>query len=330
MRLARARWRSRTVLVRLDGGGGLRGDLGDLSEGTSLAGGTAVNGEAGEDGGAPQAEVLEGVVLASESDHPAADVLREALWSSMDLSGPGIAQVTLAELDLLSPVANPSKLLAVGDNYAEHADEMGDERPSAPLLFLKAPSAIVGPMDAVTFDLADSTEVDFEAELAVVIGRRCRNVPVEGALDCVLGYTLCNDVSARDAQFKDGQWMRGKSFDTFAPLGPWIVTRDEIPTPVDLGITCRVNGQVMQASRTSWMTFGVAELVSYASRFMTLEPGDVISTGTPTGTGFARKPPVFLHDGDVVEVEVEKVGVLTSTVRAVALDGASSGSSRTV
>ncbi len=305
MRLARARWESRIVLVRLDS---------DLEAPDDAS-----------DGASPV-----GVVLASESSHPAADVLREALASAVDLRGPGIAEVALADLELLSPVANPSKLLGVGDNYADHADELGDERPLAPLLFLKATSAIIGPLDLVTFSLADSQQVDFEAELAVVIGARCRSVPSEEALEHVLGYTLCNDVSARDAQYEvGGQWMRGKSFDTFAPLGPWIVTRDEIPAPVDLRITCKVNGETMQDSRTSRMIFGVAEIVAYASRFMTLEPGDVISTGTPSGVGSGRKPPVFLRDGDVVEVEVERVGALRNVVRAVADRAPSSGGLRT-
>ncbi|MHB8289719.1 MAG: fumarylacetoacetate hydrolase family protein [Acidimicrobiales bacterium] len=289
--MARARWRSDVVLVRIEKEG--------------------VNDRSTDSGDASSR--VTGVILARESDHAAADVLRETLGSSQDLSGPG-ERVEMADLEILSPVVNPSKLLGVGFNYADHAEETGDERPKAPLLFLKAPSAIVGPGDPIRFRHSDSVEVDYEAELALVIGRKGRDISRDDALSHVLGYTLCDDVSARDAQFGDGQWMRGKSFDTFAPLGPWIVTVDELGEASDLAISCRVNGTIMQTSRTSRLLFGVRDLVSYASRFMTLEPGDVISTGTPEGVGYTRKPPVYLSDGDLVEVDVDDIGVLSNTV----------------
>ena len=160
-------------------------------------------------------------------------------------------------------------------------------------------------------------QVDYEAELAVVIGRTARNVPVETALDHVLGYTCLNDVSARDLQFADGQWVRGKSLDTFCPLGPWLVTADEIPDPGALRLRCLVNDEVLQEAMTSEMVHGVPELIAFCSRFMTLEPGDIIATGTPAGVGVFRQPPRFLGDGDVVVVDIDGVGRLTNPCRVI-------------
>ena len=208
--------------------------------------------------------------------------------------------------------APPSKVLAIGLNYADHARESGMTPPKNPLIFVKTNNSICGNGDAITWAAVDSAQVDYEAELAVVIGRQARRVSEADALDYVFGYTCCNDVSARDAQFGDQQWVRGKSFDTFCPLGPEIVTADEIPDPQNLRIACRVNGETLQDSNTSEMIFGVAELISYCSRFMTLEAGDIIATGTPFGVGFSRTPPIFLTDGDVCDVEIEKIGVLTN------------------
>jgi 2-keto-4-pentenoate hydratase/2-oxohepta-3-ene-1,7-dioic acid hydratase in catechol pathway len=254
------------------------------------------------------------IVLARESGHPAADVLRETLAGSVDLRGGG-ERVPLADLALLAPLANPSKILAVGLNYADHARESGVAAPEAPVFFAKLPNTLTGPGEPIVFRAADSTQVDYEAELAVVIGRRARDVPVADALDVVLGYTAANDVSARDAQFTDGQWIRGKSFDTFCPLGPQIVTVDEIGDVQTLRIVCRLNGKTLQDGTTKEMIHGVAAIVSYASRFLTLEPGDLLLTGTPPGVGFARTPAVFLQDGDTVEVEIEGLGVLRNHVR---------------
>jgi 2-keto-4-pentenoate hydratase/2-oxohepta-3-ene-1,7-dioic acid hydratase in catechol pathway len=169
---------------------------------------------------------------------------------------------------------------------------------------------VIGPGEAIRWSAGQSTQVDYEAELAVVIAAETRDVAVDDALGHVLGYTCCNDVSARDAQFSDGQWSRSKSFDTFCPLGPWLVTADEIPDPQSLPITCRVNGTTLQESSTAEMIHGVAALISYLSRFSTLRAGDVIATGTPAGVGFARTPPIFLADDDVVEVEIGGIGVL--------------------
>jgi len=265
-------------------------------------------------------EAEEAVLLAEEPDHVGADVLRAAIAMGVDLSGGG-RRVRLEETRLLAPVVAPQKILAIGLNYRDHAREAGVALPESPVVFAKTPNAIIGPDDSITFRAEDSSEVDFEAELAVVIGRRARRVAEPEALGHVLGYTVCNDVSARDAQFGDGQWVRGKSFDTFCPLGPWVVTADEVGDVQNLGIRARVNGALYQDSSTSEMVFGVAALVSYVSRFLTLEPGDVIATGTPHGVGFARTPPVFLGDGDLVECEVDGIGRLANPVRVVPTSG---------
>jgi 2-keto-4-pentenoate hydratase/2-oxohepta-3-ene-1,7-dioic acid hydratase in catechol pathway len=244
------------------------------------------------------------------------DALRDALAAGVDLAAApaGADATTLDGVRLQSPLTAPSKVLAIGLNYADHARESGLEPPKAPVTFVKTPNSIVGPGDDIRYAKDDTDQVDYEAELAVVIGRRARRVSEADALSYVFGYTACNDVSARDAQFADGQWIRGKSFDTFCPLGPWVVTADEIPDPQSLRIACRVNGTTLQDSTTGEMIFGVAAIISYLSRFMTLEPGDVIATGTPFGVGFARTPPVFLLNGDVVDVDIEGIGVLTNPI----------------
>jgi 2-keto-4-pentenoate hydratase/2-oxohepta-3-ene-1,7-dioic acid hydratase in catechol pathway len=216
---------------------------------------------------------------------------------------------------LMAPVPRPGKILCIGLNYRDHAQETGAKIPERPILFSKFPTAVIGPGQAIELPRV-SDRVDFEAELGVVIGRRCRRVTRERALECVLGYLNVNDVSARDLQRGDGQWQRGKSCDTFAPMGPWITTSDEIPDPGRLAIRLRLNGQTMQDSSTEQMIFGVPELIAFLSEAITLEPGDVISTGTPPGVGVARKPPVFLGPGDQVEVEVEGLGVLANPVVA--------------
>ena len=213
------------------------------------------------------------------------------------------------------PIDRPSKIVCVGLNYRDHAEEQGTELPSAPLLFAKWPSSLVGPGEAIVLPRT-STRVDYEAELGVVIGERVKGVSEENALEAVLGYICLNDVSARDFQFGDGQWTRGKSPDTFCPVGPRLVPRDEVPDPQALGIRCLLNGEVMQDSTTANMIFSVAEVIAYASATSTLEPGDLIATGTPAGVGVFRKPPRLLQDGDEVTVEIESVGALTNPVRA--------------
>jgi 2-keto-4-pentenoate hydratase/2-oxohepta-3-ene-1,7-dioic acid hydratase in catechol pathway len=218
---------------------------------------------------------------------------------------------------LLAPV-DPRAIIGIGLNYRGHARETGRELPASPVVFMKNPASVQHPGDPIVIPACcPEPEVDYECELAVVIGAPARDVPVASALDHVLGYTAANDVSARRWQRHSGagQWIRGKSFDTFCPLGPAIVTADEIPDPQTLGLSTRVNGTLLQQSHTSDMIFTVAELVSELSRDMTLLPMTVILTGTPEGVGFVRTPPVYLAPGDEVVVEVERIGRLTSPVR---------------
>ena len=220
-----------------------------------------------------------------------------------------------ADLVLGPPVPRPGKLICVGLNYKDHAAESNMAVPKSPVTFSKYVTSVVGPGTPIRLP-AVSAQVDYEAELAVVIGRRARHVSVEAAWDHVLGYMNLNDVSARDLQFADGQWQRGKSCDTFAPMVPAIVTRDAVADPHKLRIQLRLNGTTLQDSSTEQLIFGIDQVVSFLSQTVTLEPGDVIATGTPPGVGFARKPPIFLKPGDVVEVEVEGLGVLSSPVIA--------------
>lgn len=239
----------------------------------------------------------------------------DALLGHQPPSGRG--QTTAYALDSIDflPAVYPSKILAIGRNYADHAAEGGAELPKAPLLFNKLPNALNAHNAPIVLP-AISTQVDYEAELAVIIGRRASRVNEAEALDYVFGYSLIDDVSARDLQFGDGQWTRGKSLDTFAPLGPFITTRDEIADVQSLAIEGILNGEVMQSSNTSRMIFNVAYLVSYLSQGITLEPGDVIASGTPDGVGVFRKPPVLLKGGDVFEVRIEKLGTLRNPVIA--------------
>lgn len=227
----------------------------------------------------------------------------------------GLADATLAtgEVRLLAPVAPPN-VIAIGLNYRSHAGESGEAPPERPIIFLKATTSVIAHNDAITLPRAAPGEVDYEAELCVVIGKTAKNVSEADAHDYILGYTCGNDVSARDCQLRyDSQWARGKSFDTFCPLGPHIET--EIADPDNIIIRSRLNGKQMQCSNTGNMIFSTSYLVSYCSRNMTLAPGTVIMTGTPEGVGFARKPPVFLRDGDIVEVEAEGIGVLANRVK---------------
>jgi 2-keto-4-pentenoate hydratase/2-oxohepta-3-ene-1,7-dioic acid hydratase in catechol pathway len=215
----------------------------------------------------------------------------------------------------LAPL-RPATIVCVGLNYLDHIRETGMDRPRQPLLFAKLRTTVVGPDDPIRIDPAITSQVDWEVELAVVIGRRARNVGVLDATDHVFGYTVANDVSARDLQFGDGQWTRGKSLDTFGPLGPVVVTPDELGDPQALGLRTRVNGTIVQESSTREMLFGVAEIIAYISASFTLEPGDVVLTGTPWGCGAFADPPRFLQPGDEVEVEVDGIGVLRNPVIA--------------
>ena len=214
---------------------------------------------------------------------------------------------------LLAPV-DPGKIVAVGLNYLDHIRESGVEPPKVPLVFAKFPSSVTGPADPIRLPRELTQRVDWEVELAVVIGSRARNVEPGEALAHVDGYTVANDVSARDLQFSDGQWVRGKSLDTFCPLGPVVVTADEIPDPQALRLSTRVNGELMQDSSTELMVFDVATLISFCSHSFTLEPGDVLLTGTPWGCGEFMDPKRHLAPGDVVECEIEGIGLLRNPV----------------
>jgi 2-keto-4-pentenoate hydratase/2-oxohepta-3-ene-1,7-dioic acid hydratase in catechol pathway len=208
------------------------------------------------------------------------------------------------EIERITAPVVPGKIIAVGLNYRDHAREMALEIPSEPILFMKPSTGVIGPDETIRYP-AQSSRVDYEAELAVVIGRTCRDVDAASARDCILGYTCFNDVTARDLQAKDGQWTRAKSFDTFAPMGPWIVTG--LDDPHDLTITARLNGEIRQSSNTANLIFTVFDLVEFVSHIMTLQPRDVIATGTPSGVGPMER-------GDIVEIEIDGIGVLKNTV----------------
>lgn len=216
--------------------------------------------------------------------------------------------------DLDAPLCNPSKIVAIGLNYVNHAAEQQVELPKSPLVFTKFPNSITSPFGPILIPQELTKAVDYEAELGVVVGRKAKNVPLENALKYVFGYTVLNDVSARDLQFGDQQWVRGKSLDTFCPMGPFIVTADEIPDPQMMDIGCSVNGRTLQEANTGDMIFKVADLISQLSHSFTLEPGDLIATGTPDGVGYFRDPQVLLKPGDVVKTWIKGVGELVNTV----------------
>jgi 5-carboxymethyl-2-hydroxymuconate isomerase len=230
--------------------------------------------------------------------------------------------VPTSQVRLLAPVA-PSKIVCVGLNYRDHAIETGQQIPAAPIVFSKYPSSVIGDGDTIRIPSTMTKFADYEAELGVVIGSPAQSVSVEEALSHVFGYVCVNDVSGRDAQVADGQWVRSKSFDTFCPVGPWIVTADEIPDPGLLPISTTVNGVTLQDSSTAELIFGVAELISYISQSATLLPGDLLLTGTPSGVGFARDPKVRLAHGDTVSISIGSIGTLTNPVIEYELDGAS-------
>lgn len=224
----------------------------------------------------------------------------------------GVGIHDLAAVDQVAPITDPQKVVAVGLNYSEHAEEGEHDVPDSPVLFAKFPQSLVGPDAAVEWDPELTEAVDYEGELVVVIGKEARNVDRADALDYIAGYTVGNDVSARDLQNADEQWVRGKSLDTFGPIGPDLVTPDELDDPHDLDIWTEVNGERLQESNTRHLIFGIDEIIAFCSRAFTLSPGDVIYTGTPDGVGFFRDPQVLLGDGDTVTVGVEGVGRLTN------------------
>lgn len=221
------------------------------------------------------------------------------------------------EVKMEAPVQQPKKIICVGHNYREHILEMGRELPPNPVVFAKFSNAIIGPEDDIPF-YPISEQLDYEAEFTFVVGKRAKNVSEEDALDYVAGYTICNDVTYRDIQRRTIEWLQGKTVDGSAPMGPWLVTSDELPNPSGLDIALYVNGEERQRSNTENLVFSVQKLVAFLSELMTLEPGDVIMTGTPGGVGVAMDPPSFLKDGDVVRIEVDKVGVLENKVVKVA------------
>lgn len=217
----------------------------------------------------------------------------------------------------LAPIARPGKIVAVGRNYADHCLEQNQELPAKPLFFIKLATAVIGDGDAIRFDREATSRVDYEAELAVVIGRRGRDIAVNEAMQYVAGYTVVNDVTARDLQKADKQWSRAKGLDTFCPMGPCIVTADEVDNPHDLNVRSFVNGEPRQSSNTRHLIFDIPTLIHRLSQSVTLEPGDVLPTGTPGGVGCYLDPPVFLGEGDTVEVEVEGVGRLRNPVHEI-------------
>jgi 2-keto-4-pentenoate hydratase/2-oxohepta-3-ene-1,7-dioic acid hydratase in catechol pathway len=221
----------------------------------------------------------------------------------------------LDRVRLAPPVTRPAKIIGIGLNYRDHAEEQNVKIPDEPKIFAKFPTTLIGQGDPITWERSVTGQVDFEAELAVIIGKTVKNCPESEALKTVFGYTCANDVSARDIQLTSGQLVRGKSLDTFCPLGPWIVTADEIPDPGMLAIRSRLNGNLMQDGNTQMLIFSVPSLISFLSRSFTLVPGDIILTGTPKGVGVFRNPPVFMKDGDEVAVEVEGIGRLVNTCR---------------
>ncbi len=227
----------------------------------------------------------------------------------------------LAQVQLLAPIARPRRnIFCLGLNYAEHAAESDRARgrevevPQHPIIFTKATNTVIGPDASIPYDPAITEQLDWEVELGVIIGQRCKNVPQEQAMTVVFGYTIINDISARDLQRQHKQFHKGKSLDGTCPMGPWIVTSTQIPDPHNLRLTCRVNGITKQDDTTNHMLFDISHTIAVLSRGMTLEPGDVIATGTPSGVGFARTPPEFLHPGDLLESEIEAIGILRNYV----------------
>lgn len=220
------------------------------------------------------------------------------------------------EVKVEAPVQNPGKIICVGHNYREHILEMGREIPSNPVIFAKFANTILGPDDAIPH-YPISEQLDYEAEFTFVIGKKARNVSEEDALDYVAGYTITNDVTYRDIQRRTLQWLQGKTVDGSAPMGPYLVTADELPDPSGLNVVLKVNGDIRQSTNTANLVFDVPKLVSFLSNLMTLEPGDVVLTGTPGGVGVAMNPPNFLKDGDVVTIEIDKIGILENEVKTV-------------
>jgi len=253
------------------------------------------------------------------------EIMRLGVRNIAELMRPDAAFVETGILDNLAdarvlPPLQPGKILAIGRNYAEHARELGNEAPSEPLVFAVMPSAVIGDGDVIEWEAEMTAQVDWEGELAVIIGETARKVSEAEALEYVFGYTIANDVSARDLQTRDKQWTRAKGLDTFCPLGPVVVTADAIPDPQNLRIVTTVDGVEKQNGSTADMIFSVRFLIAHLSRAFTLNPGDIILTGTPAGVGKAQNPPQFLTDGSIVSISIEPIGKLTNRCRVLEVD----------
>lgn len=252
-------------------------------------------------------EVVDDTVYVTAWTDPMTSLIRRGITPSRTYE-----RFPLSSLTLDAPLV-PSKIIAIGRNYSEHAKEVGGTLPTEPLIFAKLPSSIIGPNRPITWRTSITQQVDWEGELAVVIGKRARNVSEEDAMNYVFGYTIANDITARDLQrVKDSQWTRAKGLDTFCPLGPCIVTRDEIADPHELALKTVVNGETRQDGNTRDMIFRIPSLIAYVSRMFTLEAGDLILTGTPSGVGQGMNPPTFLNDGDTVTITIEGIGELSN------------------
>jgi 2-keto-4-pentenoate hydratase/2-oxohepta-3-ene-1,7-dioic acid hydratase in catechol pathway len=248
------------------------------------------------------------IALGENALKTAKDLLKKA--NDSDIKS---VSALVGEAALLAPIAFPPKIICLGLNYVDHAAETNSTVPDEPVIFMKPHTTIIGPNENI-IKPSFVKKLDYEGELAIVMGKKAKNIPISEVKEYVFGYTILNDVSARDFQFKDKQWTRGKSFDTFAPTGPCITTANQLQDTANLAIRTWVNGELRQNSSTKNMAFSVSEIVYHLSRVMTLEPCDVIATGTPAGVGFAMKPKKFLRHGDVVRIEIEGIGVLENTV----------------
>ena len=262
----------------------------------------------------------EEIVDLTGEDVPSGMIDLIANWPKLEERVARIAKQTkpryrIKDVHLLAPVPRPQKILAIGLNYADHIAETGAATPEKQIWFSKLPNAVNGPYDPIEMPKASSA-IDYEAELVIVIGKRCRHVAKEKAHEVIFGYAAGNDISVRDWQFHTAQWIVGKSFDTHAPFGPWIVTADEIGDPHALGIRCLVNGEIRQSSNTKNLVFNCFDQIAYLSQAMTLNPGDIVFTGTPGGVGQSMKPPKLLKAGDEVRVEIDKIGALNAKMVA--------------
>ncbi|MGA3290502.1 MAG: fumarylacetoacetate hydrolase family protein [Candidatus Bathyarchaeia archaeon] len=251
---------------------------------------------------------IEAFIVNQTAQKTAEELLTKAKNSDLDS-----VSIPLSEARLLAPIASPPKILCLGLNFATHVDETKENRPEEPVIFMKPRTAIAGPNDKI-IKRPFVKELDYEGELAIVIGKKAKDVPASEALNYVFGYTILNDVSARDFQFRSSQWTPGKSFDTFAPTGPYITMSNQLPDPGSLTIKAWINGELRQNGNTHDMIFSVAQIIHHLSRVMTLEPCDIIATGTPSGVAMAMKPPKWLNAGDVVRIEIEGIGTLENTV----------------